>query len=1014
MLERKEKLLTEKRLDISKAALMDEKSCVESLLPLAKSFQTNRDAIYKRAKRYVKIIRKADSSIGVEQFIKEYGLDNQEGVMIMCLAEALLRIPDDRTADALIRDKIDASNWESHLKQGQPLLINAATWGLLLTGKVISAPETDTITGSLHHLIKRMGEPVIRKAIASAMHLMGKHFVMGQTIEQAISHSKKMQKQGYLFSFDMLGEAALTKEHSDEFFDSYMHAISAAGKHTDRAQSINHNMGISVKLSALHPRYEALQKERVMDELLPRVKELLLHAKNNHMAVAIDAEEANRLDISLELFTALISDKDFDGYDGVGFVVQAYGKRAIHIIRYLIELSEKYTKNIPIRLVKGAYWDSEIKWAQEKGLVGYPVFTRKSFTDLSYFACAQILLENTEHVYPQFATHNALTVAGILEISDTLNISDELFEFQRLYGMGDDFYNQMSEKRKIRVYAPVGSYQELLPYLIRRMLENGANSSFINMLMDENEPLKNLLRNPVNKTEERECKPNENIPLPKDMYGVRQNSAGQELGLTHERVNLQEAIATFDDINWKSHSIIDGVDTDVSDVGHIFKIAKNAFTPWNETKIERRATILYEIADSVEANKQELIALLINEAGKTVQDAIDEIRETVDFCRYYALRGESDLAPITLQGPTGELNQLTNEGKGVFVCISPWNFPLAIFAGQIVAALMAGNSVIAKPAAQTTEIATLAVKLMHKAGIPAGVLNLVLGEGSSVGNALTAHADCAGVAFTGSTGVAKIIESNLAKASAGITPLIAETGGQNCMIVDSSALLEQATQDIIQSAFGSAGQRCSALRVLYVQKDIAERLTELLKGATAELTIGNPSNFNTDVGPVIDKLAAKTLQAHIDKMTKEHTLLAKAKISDQTENIIAPHIFAINTIGDLEQEVFGPILHIITYDANDLEEVIEQINSTGFGLTCGVHSRIESRIRKIKQGVRAGNIYINRSMTGATVGVQPFGGVGLSGTGPKAGGPQYLHAFSNEKTITTNTAAIGGDITLLS
>jgi len=804
-----------------------------------------------------------------------------------------------------------------------------------------------------------------------------------------------------------------------------MDSITNIGKYSEHAKPVNIQAGISVKLSAIHPRYELLQHGRVMEEMLPRLKSILIHAKNNHIPVTIDAEESSRLDLSLDILHELISDDDFKDYEGIGFVVQAYQKRASLVIRYIIDLAKKYNHYIPIRLVKGAYWDSEIKWAQELGLDDYPVFTRKSHTDLSYFACANIMLDNLDYLYPQFATHNALTVAGILEIAELKNIEDTKFEFQRLYGMGETFYNQMVGKRSVRIYAPIGKYNELLPYLIRRLLENGANTSFVNMVVDEDEPLSNLLRNPIKKAIENQSNinstksedhldidSNNGIPIPRNIYRERQNSSGYDLGNKNHIQKLEKILSNknkYGEIKEKYNEYKVKNTIDVIDKLH------SNFKNWNNTPIDQKCEIVNKIADSLIKHRDESIILLVNEAGKTIDDAISEIRETEDFCRYYAKIAKTSLSKKTLESPTGESNILSYEGRGVIACISPWNFPMAIFTGQIIAALISGNTVVAKPAAQTPLISQFLIKIMHDSGIEKNILQLLIGSGKTIGEKMIRSRNIAGVAFTGSTAVAQHINITLAKRDTSIAKLIAETGGQNCMIVDSSALLEQACNDIIKSAFGSAGQRCSALRILYVQDEIADQLIELIAGSMAELKVGDPNFFDTDIGPVIDKNAQIMLQAHIDKMHKKAKFIASSIIEKTEINgkyFISPHAFEIDNINLLEEEIFGPILHIIRYKSDNLDGVVNEINNLGYGLTCGIHSRIDSRISYVKQHIRAGNLYINRSMTGAVVGVQPFGGMGLSGTGPKAGGPNYLHAFSTEKTITTNSAAIGGNIDL--
>ena len=1022
-------------LQVSKQAFISEQECINTLLPHTEIFQKKSTAIFERAQHYVHNIRNKKTDSGVEGFLQQYGLDSEEGISIMCLAESLLRIPDADTANALIHDKLKDTEWEKYLGQGSSLFVNASTWGMLLTGKITDWGHSEGgVTSIVGKLIGKLGEPVVREALKKAMLILGGQFVLGDTIEHSLKKAHSLEKQGYLFSYDMLGEAACSMAQADAFYESYKNTISVISQSDIKHTELHKRPGISVKLSALHPRYELLHQKNIMKELLPRLKSLIGHAMHHDIAVSIDAEESRRFDLTLLIFQELLSDTAFRDYDGIGFVLQTYQKRALAVLDYLQTLAETHHKRIPLRIVKGAYWDSEIKHAQVLGLEDYPVFTRKSHTDISYLVCAKNALEHPTYFYPQFATHNALTIASILEIAE-----EKPFEFQRLFGMGETFFDQLVEKRPCRIYAPVGHHKELLPYLIRRILENSANTSFVNLVVDKNEPIGALLSSPIKKAEIREGEPHSDIPPPAEIYkNIRKNSVGFDLGNLYQTTEIQKKIAPFLRQSWNACSIVDGnekqgstvritsptqIDDDVGKATFAKKrhaqqaidTAYKAWEHWNNTPVETRAATLEKTADLIEENRWEAIALCIREAGKTLADAIAEVREAADFCRYYAKCARDHFStPLTLPSTTGENNQLFLHGKGVFVCISPWNFPLAIFTGQITAALAAGNTVIAKPAEQTPLIAHFVVKLMHKAGIPTDALHLLLGEGEKIGNTLVKDKRVSGIAFTGSTETARAINLKLAKREGPIPTLIAETGGQNAMIMDSTTLPEQAVHDVIASAFGSAGQRCSALRVLYVQDDIADTFIKLLDGAVEELMIGDPKNFATDIGPVIDYQAAKALTHHIETMKKKYTLLTSTPLPETLKGyFIAPHIFEIPSIEILSGEVFGPVLHVVRYKANNLNKIIEEINNTGYGLTFGLHSRIEEKAVYLSKKIHAGNHYVNRSMIGAVVGVQPFGGQGLSGTGPKAGGPHYLLRFANERTLTVNTAAVGGNVNLL-
>lgn len=1018
---------------ISAHSFTDETEAVNTLLESLESTHPLEARIKQRAKKLARALREDGSGNGVEAFLHEYGLDTSEGIAVMCLAEALLRIPDSETADRLIRDKFEGTEWEKHLGKSESLFVNASSWGLLLTGKVVNFSR-DNAQNILKKLVGRTGEPVIRESLRAAMRFMGHTFVMGETIDKAIKNAKPEAKQGYTFSYDMLGEGARTEAQARGYLKAYSNSIQAIGKAAGSKDMFAAD-SISIKLSALHPRYWYAQKDRVMAELLPRLAGLMKEAKQVGIMVAIDAEEATRLDIELELYAALLEEPELKDWNGVGFVVQAYQKRAPYVIDYLIGLAKKHDITIPVRLVKGAYWDTEIKLAQVMGLAGYPVFTQKEHTDICYVACAQKMLEAGDALYPQFATHNARTVASIIEMA-----GEKPYEFQRLHGMGEKLHDMLVEQQiPSRVYAPVGRHKDLLAYLIRRLLENGANTSFVNLLMDQDITLDTLLANPADIARSKGCQPNHKIPLPKHIYGDRTNSGGVDFGSRIQMEDLLASVASYGDKQWAacptgaftapsdlpkqeifSPAALNecvGEVTEASDatVDAAMKRASEAFPSWSNTPVEQRAAMLEKAADALEAQMDELLAMLAREAGKTLPDGVAEVREAADFCRYYALHATQLMQQDTLAGPTGESNDLHCYPRGVFVCISPWNFPLAIFAGQVVAALATGNCVLAKPAEQTPLIAQRMIDILHEAGVPKGAVQLLPGDGK-VGAAMTAHPDIAGVVFTGSGEVAQKINQTLAQRDGPIIPLIAETGGLNCMVVDSSALLETALDDIILSAFGSAGQRCSALRVLLVQDEIADEMITLIEGAMAELKLGRPGLLSTDVGPVIDKDAHAMLEAHIEKMKKDATFIAASKLTDEQKeagHFIAPHAFEIDRLNMLEKEVFGPVLHVLRYKAGDFEKLPAMINATGYGLTFGVHSRIEDHAEFLSQRVRAGNIYINRSMIGATVGVQPFGGEGLSGTGPKAGGPHYLTRFITERTITNNTAAMGGNVTLL-
>ena len=997
----------------------DEHQSVTQLLHSNPFSKQARQQILDESRDLVTACRRDQGSGGaLDAFLLEFGLSNAEGVALMCLAEALLRVPDALTADRLIAEKIQSGDWQDHRGQSQSLFVNASTWGLMLTGHLVSLDKAITEdTGNwVKRLTSTLGEPVIRAAVMQAMKIMGGQYVLGRTIEESLKRGAKQNHKNSRFSFDMLGEGARTEADAQRYMYAYATAIDTIGGANTSGSNVYSGNGISVKLSALHPRYFYSQHKKVIKELLPRIKQLCLQAKKHAIGLSIDAEESYRLDISLDIFQALACDSDLQGWQGLGFVLQAYQKRAPAVAKWLIGLAEQTQRRLMVRLVKGAYWDAEIKHAQELGLEGYPVFTRKANTDLCYQQCAALLLDAQAQIYPQFATHNAYTVSMIMALA-----GDREFEFQRLHGMGHALYDQARRRHGkamvVRVYAPVGNHKDLLPYLVRRLLENGANSSFVNRFLDAQTPVEELLQD--TRTEVRQSFPYQHrqIVLPRNLFTAagepRNNASGIDIDCPLETQTLLQAVERISNQSLQAHSIIDGhaVETGLKtrfspadnrqQIGHssaahnedIQRAVTSALTQypiWSALGAERRADIIDKAADLLERDCAELIAVISLEAGRTIGDGISEVREAIDFCRYYALQ-----ARLLAKDST-----LSYTGRGVFLCISPWNFPLAIFVGQVVAALVAGNTVIAKPADQTPAIAGYAVRLLHAAGVPGEVLQLVLGSGSQIGKLLVPDHRIAGIAFTGSTATAQTINRQLAERHGGPIPLIAETGGQNCMIVDSTALPEQVVDDVITSAFLSAGQRCSALRVLFIQSDIADHCLEMLAGAMACIEMGDPRLLSTDLGPVIDRSAQQQLQAHINlmdsKSDKQSKLLATIEPPEQCGHgsFIAPYIIEIDSIDQLTEEVFGPVLHVIRYRADQLSQVLQQINQTGYGLTLGVHSRIQAFADTVFRNSIAGNTYINRNMVGAVVGVNPFGGRGLSGTGPKAGGPNYLLRFS--------------------
>lgn len=985
----------------------DEEQLVKQLIPQAR-VDEHVEGIKTLTKKLVEKVRNArQKASGVDALMHEFSLSSEEGVALMCLAEALLRIPDKATADKLIRDKIAKGDWRSHVGNSPSLFVNAAAWGLVVTGKLVATHSESSLSSSLSRLIQKGGEPLIRKGVDVAMRLLGKQFVTGETIQQAIKNGEKRFAMGYRYSYDMLGEAAFTEQDAKRYYDDYVASIHAVGA-VSRGLGVYKSSGVSVKLSAIHPRYSLAQHKRVIDELYPRLKDLFLLAKQYDIGLNIDAEEADRLELSLDLMDRLIADPDLADFAGIGFVVQAYQKRCPYVIDYLIEKARANHRKLMIRLVKGAYWDSEVKRAQADGAEGYPVFSRKVHTDLNYVVCAKKLLSAQDVIYPQFATHNAQTLSTIYHLAQGKH-----FEFQCLHGMGETLYDEVVGSHNLnvqcRIYAPVGSYQTLLAYLVRRLLENGANSSFVNQIVDENLSIDDLACDPVAKAQITEGTMHPKIPLPVKLFAEqRQNSKGYDLTDAIHLKTLEAELNQLASRQYRAEPQIAGEKTEnlhsrqvhnpaniaevvgevieatENDVAKAFAVAEQFKAEWQNTSPIVRAEALEKMADLMEANMPQLFDLAVREAGKTLNNAIAEVREAVDFCRYYAKE--------VRQNPEGYRNP-----RGIVVAISPWNFPLAIFVGEVSSALVAGNVVLAKPAEQTSLMAYYAVSLFHQAGIPEQALQCLTGSGKVIGSALVSDPRVNGVIFTGSTDTAKNINRNLQK-SAHIVPLIAETGGQNAMIVDSSALGEQVVADILNSAFDSAGQRCSALRVLYLQRDVAEHILTMLKGAMAELKVGRPQNLNTDVGPVIDKVAQERLLNHIDEMKKVAKSCYQVPIDpelSQTGIFVPPTLLEIEHINQLKHEVFGPVLHVIRFDADNLPQVMADINSTGFGLTSGLHSRIDETVDLWLESIYAGNLYVNRNTVGAVVGVQPFGGMGLSGTGPKAGGPLYLQRLVN-------------------
>ena len=978
---------------IDRQSLRDEAALVRALIAEAGLDAAGRARITAAGADLVRRIRASVKPGLMEVFLAEYGLSTDEGIALMCLAEALLRVPDAETMDALIEDKIAPSNWGKHLGQSASSLVNASTWALMLTGKVLDDREPGVV-GHLKAAVKRLGEPVIRTAVSRAMKEMGRNFVLGETIDLAMKRARELEAKGYTYSYDMLGEAARTEGDARRYHLAYSKAITAIAAAATTGD-IRTNPGISVKLSALHPRYEVAKRARVMEELVPRVRALAGLAKAAGLGFNIDAEEADRLALSLEVIESVLSDPALKDWDGFGVVVQAYGRRAGATIDWLYALAERLDRKIMVRLVKGAYWDAEVKRAQVMGLESFPVFTRKQATDVSYIANAKKLLALTDRIYPQFATHNAHTVAAILDMA-----SDKTsFEFQRLHGMGERLHDIVltDHSTRCRIYAPVGAHRDLLAYLVRRLLENGANSSFVNQIVNEEVTPETVAACPLTAMEAMTQIANPAIATGPALFGARKNSKGFDLTDTADLEAIEAARAPHMAKLFEAAPLIAGAQTGAERlevknpatgalVGHVViaaeadvETALRLAQPWAAAAPER-AAILHRAADLYEATFGPIFALLAREAGKTAADALAELREAVDFLRYYA------------DGAAG----LKNPARGVFACISPWNFPLAIFSGQIGAALAAGNAVLAKPAEQTPLIAHLAVQLLHQAGVPTTALQLLPGDGR-IGAALTRDPRVNGVAFTGSTEVALLIRAAMAEHADPTAPLIAETGGLNAMMVDSTALPEQAVRDVLASSFQSAGQRCSALRCLYLQEDVADHTLAMLYGAMDELALGNPADLFTDVGPVIDAEAQQGIADYVAKARAEGRVL-KEMTAPQAGTFIAPSVIRVQGIADMAREIFGPVLHVATFKAGEIDKVVQAVNATGYGLTFGLHTRIDDRVQAVVDALQVGNTYVNRNQIGAVVGSQPFGGEGLSGTGPKAGGPEYLTRFTKAPT----------------
>ncbi|MGH1398159.1 MAG: bifunctional proline dehydrogenase/L-glutamate gamma-semialdehyde dehydrogenase PutA [Alphaproteobacteria bacterium] len=1016
---------------LSQYLFMSEEEAVKRLLKTLPWQEAQAMRVENHAAQLVRDVRQAKLPMGqLESFLKDYALDTDEGLSLMCLAEALLRVPDKETANRLIRDKVAAANWLEGAGSSKDWVVKAAGVGLFMTNKTLDG------------VLARIGEPFIREAMVKAMGVLGRQFVLGHDIEDAVQNAAQYRDTGYRMSYDILGEGARTAADAERYFENYAHAFEYVAERGSKDEV--KRPGISVKMSALHPRYEFAQESVCIAPMIERMRELARIAAKGNLAFTVDAEEANRLDLSLQIIEGVLEDPALKGWDGFGLAVQAYQKRAMPLLDHLEGLSSRFKRRLRVRLVKGAYWDTEIKHAQVEGVENFPVYTRKANTDVSFLACAHKLLNAQKAFYPMLATHNAHSLAGVLDIGREAKAK---YELQRLYGMGKGLYDVLMKDHDmpVSIYAPVGPHPDLLPYLVRRLLENGANSSFVNRMLDPDAPVEELVSDPVEKVRGRKEYMHPKIQLPHQLYdheagGGRRNSRGVDLSDAHSVDQLLAGMSRFTG-GYEATALVDGVvykdsvpedvlnPADHADqVGRVWpateglvnkamRVADEAFVSWSGQDASVRAQVLDRAADLYEEHGDEILALLVREAGKTIPDAIAELREAIDFCRYYARQGRIDFARAGqfMPGPTGESNVLSLHGRGVFVCISPWNFPCAIYTGQIAAALMAGNAVVAKPAEQTPLIAAYLVDLLHEAGVPVDVLNLMPGDGI-IGGALVGHKRVAGVAFTGSTEVAREINRTLAAKDGAIVPLIAETGGLNTMIVDSSALPEQVIDDVVLSAFGSAGQRCSALRVLCVQEDVADKMLRMLKGAMDELSVGLPHQLSSDIGPVIDDVALAVLNHHRAALKGFGKLIFEIDMDEnlrETGHFFAPCAFEIDSFRALEREVFGPILHVIRYKKDELDDLLDDIDASGYALTLGVHSRIDEFQDFIVNRIRAGNAYVNRSIIGAVVGTQPFGGQGLSGTGPKAGGPHYLTRFATERVVSTDTTATGGNASLV-
>jgi RHH-type proline utilization regulon transcriptional repressor/proline dehydrogenase/delta 1-pyrroline-5-carboxylate dehydrogenase len=1036
--------------EIASHHLIDETRLVGGLIERAVYTEEERRRTADIARRLVHSVRASDANqTGVDAFMHEYGLSSDEGIILMCLAEALLRIPDAETADKFISEKIAGGHWERHIGHSESMFVNASTWGLMLTGRIVKLKDNrgQNPWDALKRLVARSGEPVIRQAVRQAVRLLGDQFVLGRSIKEAIARAAPYENRGYRFSYDMLGEAAKTEKDAERYFERYMAAIDAVGAAagpppTPHVDSLMARPGLSVKLSALHPRFEPGKEKRLAAELAPRFITLLRAAEARGLAITVDAEEQDRLEPVLGLFAQAFMHPSLQRWPGLGMAVQAYGKRAIPVIRWLRRLSERTGKRVPVRLVKGAYWDSEIKLAQERGLAEYPVLTRKLHTDVSYLACMRLLLSDPGSFYAQFATHNAHTVASALVAAGQTG-----FEFQRLHGMGEALYEEVrglgAFGQPCRIYAPVGEHEDLLSYLVRRLLENGANTSFVNRIADAEAPVAQIIRDPVEAAERERMEPagTKILARPRDIFWPeRKNSSGVPLAETTARAALLQQMEQALTPGYDVGPIVDGQETvggpnatkvscphdwrerigtvrvaTPAQVEAAIASATAAAHSWDKLGAPARARMLDYAADTVERDRARLMAVLVREGGKTLPAALAEVREAADLLRYYAAEARRMMSgPLLLKGTTGETNTLELRPRGPFACIAPWNFPLAIFMGQIAAALAAGNPVLAKPAEETPITAYLAVKLFHEAGVPKNVLHLLPG-GGSVGAALVKSSHVKGVAFTGGNDTAWAIQKALAERRGEIIPFIAETGGINAMIADSSALTEQVVRDVVRSAYDSAGQRCSAARVLFVQEDVANRTIRMLAGAIEALDIGDPFDYATDIGPVINEAAQDSLEAHKVRMQAEGRELIDLRLPEncRTGTYVTPAAYEIERMGILDKEVFGPILHVVRFGRGHIDKVVDAVNASGFGLTIAVHSRISAVADYVAEHARVGNLYVNRNQIGAVPGVQPFGGEGLSGTGPKAGGPNYLARFATERVRTTDITATGGNIGLL-